>query len=82
MVPERSRAPDRGRMIRAQLMTSSMVMLPLCWTGKGQLAERRDGGGLTVLDLLSVSEGLLEGLDDHRGSGGNDGDLDAIKLIQ
>ena len=42
IVPERSRAPDRGRIVRAQLMMSSMVMLPLCWTRSRRLDDIKE----------------------------------------
>jgi hypothetical protein len=38
------------------------------------LIERNALGVLDVLLLLAVTRGLLEGLDDEGGSGGNDGD--------
>ena len=84
MVPVRSRAPDRGLMTRAMLIMSSMVMLPLCETKIKKIIqsfkldhETRTNylNVLTVLDLLSVTWWFLEGLDDHRGGGWNNRDL-------
>ena len=84
MVPVRSRAPDRGLMVRAMLIMSSMVMLPLCWTKIWNESSFHLIGldyacklcmVLTVLDLLSVTWWFLEGLDDHRRCGWNNGDL-------